>query len=102
MEKFQIVIDPDLEPLMPRYFDIRWRELEEMEQSIKHHDANTTRMLGHKLKGTGTSYGFPKLTELGAAIEIAGKAGDLAEAESLAAEVRSYLENVEIVYAGKK
>ncbi len=101
MDTFQVVIDPDLEPLMPRYFDIRWKELAEMELSIEHHDADTTRMLGHKLKGTGTSYGFPKLTELGGAIEIAGKAGDLAEAAALAAEVRSYLENVEIVYAGR-
>lgn len=98
MSKFKVTVDPDLEAIIPRYMEIRFAELAELEQAIKGGDNETTRMLGHKLKGTGASYGFAKLTKLGAAIEISAKENDLATARDLAVEVRSYIENVEIVY----
>lgn len=96
--KFQVVLDPDLEQILPRYFEIRLDELRQMEQAASTGDTETVRLLGHRLKGTGSSYGFSRLTELGAAIEVAGKGGQLDSAEPLIAEVRKYLENVEIIY----
>ena len=83
---------------MGRYLEIQQREMSAMEQAIAADDALAVSRLGHKLKGTGTSYGFVRLTELGAAIEIAGKDGKLDEVKMLAAQVRSYLENVDIVF----
>lgn len=98
MTKFQVTVDADLEPIMGRYFEIQVRELAAMEQAIALGDGETTRQLGHKLKGTGTSYGFARLTELGAAIEVAGQSGELEQAKKLVFQVRSYLENVDVVY----
>ena len=98
MTKFQVTVDADLEPIMDRYFEIQMRELGSLEQAISAEDGETARQLGHKLKGTGTSYGFARLTELGAAIEQAGKSNDLDAARKLAGQVRSYLENVDIVF----
>lgn len=98
MNKFQVTVDPELEAIIPRYMEIRFEELAQLEQAIADEDGETARMLGHKLKGTGASYGFEKLTELGAAIEISAKDNDLATARDLAVEVRSYIENVEVVY----
>lgn len=98
MPRFQVQVDPDLEAIMDRYMSIRFRELAELEQAIADHDSDTIRMLGHRLKGTGASYGFPRLTELGAAIEIAGKENTPTAAAPLTAEVRDYLENVDVIY----
>lgn len=98
MGKFTIAVDAALAPIMPRYLEIRSEELGQLEQAIASGDAEATRLLGHRLKGTGTSYGFPKLTELGAAIEIAGREGEISQAAQLAALVRDYLENMEIAY----
>ena len=98
MAKFQVTVDPDLEAIIPRYMELCMKDLANLEQSIESGDSENIRMLGHKLKGTGSSYGFHKLTELGAAIEIAGKTSDFGEAGKLTAEMRSYLENVEITY----
>jgi len=98
MDKFQVVVDPELEPILPRYMEIRWEELALLEQAVESGDGDAARLLGHKLKGSGTSYGFPKLTELGAAIEVAGREDDCATAGKLAGELRSYIENVEVVY----
>lgn len=98
MAKFQVIVDAMLEPIMDRYLELRMEELEQTEAAIASGDADTIRMLGHRLKGTGTSYGFERLTELGAAIEMAGKEGRLDEAAVLTAEVRAYVENVEVVF----
>jgi len=98
MDKFQIIIDPDLKTIIPRYIEILWEQLSLLDQAIESNDSETARMLGHKLKGTGSSYGFNRLTELGAAIETASKISDFNTTGVLATEIRSYLENVEIVY----
>ena len=98
MTKFQITVDALLEPIMPRYLEIRLDEVGQMENAIGSGDVETVRLLGHRLKGTGTSYGFEKLTHLGAAIEKAALKEQLDKASGMVADVRAYLENVEIVF----
>lgn len=98
MAKFQIVVDAMLEPIMDRYLELREEELGQTEEAIAAGDSEAVRMLGHRLKGSGTSYGFVRLTELGADLEAAAKEDDLVQAGKLAAEVRAYLDNVEVVF----
>lgn len=98
MTRFQVTVDAELEPIMDRYFAIQRKELGLMKEAIADGDAETVRRLGHKLKGTGTSYGFPLLTEMGAGIEIAAKNDDLTKAEELVTRVSNYIDNVEVVF----
>ncbi|WP_319469214.1 Hpt domain-containing protein [uncultured Pseudodesulfovibrio sp.] len=98
MKKFQVIVDVDLKSIMPRYFEIQREELGKMESAIQTGDGTTLSKFGHRLKGTGTSYGFARLTELGAAVEIAGREARFDEARTLTAEIRAYLENVDIIY----
>lgn len=102
MTKHTVYVDPDLEPIMGRYLELRQEEQLRMEQALADGDGETIRLLGHKMKGTGTSYGFVRLTELGTAIETAGREGDLSTAARLIAEACSYMENVEIVFSEEK
>ncbi|CCH49774.1 Hpt domain-containing protein [Pseudodesulfovibrio piezophilus] len=101
MKRFQVMIDADLQPILPRYFEIRWEELRQMEEAAGKGDGEMLRTLGHRLKGTGSSYGFRRLTELGAAIEDAGQAVDIKGAAGLIAEVRQYLEHVDIIFGSQ-
>lgn len=98
MNKFTVVVDPDLEEIIPRYMEIHFKELAKLEQAVCDGDGESVRIFGHKLKGTGASYGFAALTELGSSIELSGQERNFSTAGSLTAELRSYLENVEIVY----
>ncbi|MBI9080346.1 MAG: Hpt domain-containing protein [Pseudodesulfovibrio sp.] len=98
MEKFQVIVDPDLKTILPRYIEILWEQLSILEQSAESGDSETACILGHKLKGTGSSYGFNRLTELGAAIETASKSKDFETTGKLATKMRNYLENAEIIY----
>ncbi|BDQ34460.1 Hpt domain-containing protein [Pseudodesulfovibrio portus] len=98
MSRIKVVIDPELQPIMGRYMEIRREEQDQLEAALAARDPESVRQLGHKLKGTGASFGFDVLTEWGAAIEMAGRDGDLDRAAEVAAEVRRFIDNVDIVY----
>lgn len=93
-----VTVDRDLEPIIPRYFELQRQGLESLRLAAETGDAEGARMVGHKMKGTGSSYGFPHLTELGAAIERAALVGDLAEAARLGRATAEFLDNVRVVY----
>ena len=98
MERFQVFVDPELEPIMGRYLEIRREELAEVLVAIHAEDAEMTRLLGHRLKGSGGSYGMDGLTVLGKNIEEAAKVDDFSTALVMAGLVREYLDSVEIIY----
>lgn len=100
-ERFKVYVDPILEAIMPRYLELRSQEQAQLTAAIAAQDAATVATLGHRLKGSGASYGFPALTEMGAELEQAGKEGDFAQASRLAARVQDYLDNMELVYEGE-
>jgi hypothetical protein len=54
------------------------------------------RVLGHRMKGTGTPYGFPKLTEIGGLIEQAAADENSGALRAYALELEEYLGRVEI------
>ncbi len=95
---FIIKVDEDLEEIMPRYLEIRHKELVELEEAVKAENFDQIRMLAHKLKGTGSAYGFEELTRLGKLIEDKATAKIMEEVPESTAEIRKYLENVEIEY----
>ncbi|WP_147819015.1 Hpt domain-containing protein [Salidesulfovibrio onnuriiensis] len=100
-ERFKVYVDPILEPIMPRYLELRHQEQAQLTAAIAAQDSGTVSTLGHRLKGSGASYGFKDLTEMGAELEQAGKDGDFARASQLAARVQEYLDNMELVYEGE-
>lgn len=54
------------------------------------------RVLGHRMKGTGTPYGFPKLTEFGAEVERAAAAEDDQALHRQVVALEEYLSRVDI------
>ncbi|OEU66800.1 MAG: histidine phosphotransferase [Desulfovibrio sp. S3730MH75] len=96
--KITVQVDEDLEDIMPRYLEIRHKELVELETAVQDQDFDQIRMLGHKLKGTGAAYGFEELTRLGNIIEDQAVEKIMENVPESTAQVRNYLENVEIEY----
>lgn len=56
--------------------------IEKLKRYIVTKDLEQIERLGHKLHGTGSTYGFQEVTVAGAKLEIAGKKGDWAEINS--------------------
>jgi HPt (histidine-containing phosphotransfer) domain-containing protein len=61
-------------------------------------DLQLARTLGHNMKGTGTAYGFPVITDLGAQIEVAAKTADVETIRAKSSELAAYLERLRIEY----
>ena len=98
MEGITVKIDRELEVLVPRFLGNCRKSVEDMRRSIAQSDLDAVRRIGHSLKGVGGGYGFARITELGAAIEQAAKAGVVPEASESIEALGEYLEKVQVEY----
>jgi HPt (histidine-containing phosphotransfer) domain-containing protein len=58
---------------LPRYLRRRRTDLETLRESLFRREFDQIRRLGHDMKGTGSSYGCPDISEIGKALELAAK-----------------------------
>lgn len=98
MAKYRVSVDKDLRDIMPGYLEARRRELPELFAFHSAGDMESLRKAGHNLAGSGGGYGLDRLSELGKAVEVLSRAGDAAGVYARLADIRDYIENLEIVY----
>jgi HPt (histidine-containing phosphotransfer) domain-containing protein len=98
LSKLVVRVDPDLRDLVPVFIAHKREDGQAIVAAIARADYEALSKLGHRIRGEGGSYGFEELTEIGAALEMAAKAGDLAAICKSAEELTAYLDSVEIVY----
>lgn len=96
--KHIVIVDSDLEELIPGFMQNRQADINAILTAAHNLDYETIRVIGHTLKGIGGSYGFDRITELGKAIEQAGKQKNSESAKQLAYALQQYLEDVEVRY----
>jgi PAS domain S-box-containing protein len=83
-QTLDVAFDPDLarriedgiEELVPEYLAGKHRELFQLKVFLASGDFAGIRTIGHNLKGSGATYGFPRFTEIGAAMQAAAEAAD--------------------------
>lgn len=98
MAKYRVSIDKDIQDIVPGYVETRRREIPELLAFHSAGDLESLRKAGHKLAGSGGGYGFDRISELGTQIETLSRAGDAAGVAARLADLRDYIENLEIVY----
>ncbi len=76
------VADVDMAELGARYVGNIRRHPVAIAAALGRGDFEVIRSIGHNLKGTGTSYGLPEITEVGARLEQAAKERDVAAVQS--------------------
>jgi len=69
--------------LVPGYLARRRADLPKLREALAAQDFATLRSMGHKLSGTGAGYGLPALSTIGAALERAARASDIAPMKGL-------------------
>lgn len=72
MEK-EYLKDPEFQPLILNYLILVEEYVEEAESLLAANEIEKVGKIGHNLKGTGSSYGFDDITELGRQLDEAGK-----------------------------
>jgi HPt (histidine-containing phosphotransfer) domain-containing protein len=64
-----------------RYLNRRSIDIEELKAGLENDNFETARMIGHRLKGSGLTFGFPLITTIGTSIEQAGHSGNKQQIE---------------------
>lgn len=98
MNKIIISVDPDLADLVPGYFENRKLELQSLKHFFEQQKWMEIQMIGHKLKGNAASYGFEKLTDLGASLEESAKIKNQELTQQLILQIETYLTSVELKF----
>jgi histidine phosphotransfer protein HptB len=96
--RIRIVADEDLADLVPDYLEHRTDDVGAIRSAIARGDFEAVRILGHGMKGSGGGYGFDGITDIGAALETAGKEADAAAATDSCDSLADYLSRLEVSY----
>lgn len=97
-EKITVIIDPDLEELIPGFLENRSMDVQKLKTASEKKDFDTLRSTGHSLKGVGGGYGFDGITKIGAEIETLAKAGNLVKINENITALEEYLNKIEIKF----
>jgi HPt (histidine-containing phosphotransfer) domain-containing protein len=95
---YKVKVDKNLEDLIPTFMSNRKKELEALRVALAASDFERLRLLGHRMRGVGNSYGFDEVTDIGKQIEAGARSGDKAGLEKHIAQYGDYLSRVEIAY----
>ena len=98
VDEYVALVPMDLEPLIPGYLENRRRDIETITSHVENGNFPEATRLAHSMKGSGGGYGFNRITEIGAAMETAGKISDGAAILSGIEQLKYYLDTVRIEY----
>lgn len=93
-----IRIDRDLEDIVPGYLENRKKDIEHLLHALGADDYDSLRILGHRMKGSGSGYGFDLVSAIGQSIEAAATTRDRNVIEQNITNLASYLDRVNVVY----
>jgi len=69
-----VKVDKDLEALVQRFLARKRDDLQRAREALAGGEFDTIRRIGHDLKGAGEAFGFPELSNFGAALQSAAVA----------------------------
>jgi HPt (histidine-containing phosphotransfer) domain-containing protein len=97
-ERIQVRATAGLEDLIPGYLASQKRGIEALAQAVDRGDFPTARKIGHGMKGSGASYGFPAITDSGSHIEQCAIARDAPGIARHIADMSDFLSRLEVIY----
>ncbi len=99
-ETIFVKIDPDLKDAAKWYITDMTKDVVELRAALKDSDYEALRTLGHRMKGTGGTFGFDEITEIGKGIEDFIEGENKEDTETLRGFVdrlANYIENVKML-----
>ncbi|MDX2052207.1 MAG: ATP-binding protein [Polyangiaceae bacterium] len=88
-------VEAEIEQLVPHYLELCNQRAVEMNDALMAGDFETLRRHAHGLRGSGTSFGFAELTELGGELEDSAVLKDEAVVAARLSELAAYLSRVQ-------
>lgn len=94
--RISVTVPRGMEELIPKFLEKRRNDLQLLSAALQERNFERIRVLGHNMKGAGTGYGFPRITDLGRCLEQAAKAAEWSEIAAQIAALTDYLDRVEL------
>lgn len=94
----KVIVDSDLEDLIPMFMENRFKDIEEMKSCLLGMDIERIQFISHSLKGVGGGYGFDEITNIGRELEQSAKNSDQKLIKELIEKLEEYLKNVIITF----
>jgi PAS domain S-box-containing protein len=85
---------PKFADRIPAYLQNCRHNVTVMLDALDRVDFETVSSLGHQMRGSGGSYGFPAITDIGAALQEAGESADANVSRRCLGELSSYLDGI--------
>ena len=101
MEPDMAEMPDELKEMIPDYVRAVKQYAGEMSSLFESGDFDGIRSMAHNIKGTGSSYGFPGLTRLAAALERSAKEADAGGVGGGLSKLTDFLERVPEMQRGK-
>jgi hypothetical protein len=93
-----VKIDKDIESIVPEYLQNIKDGSKKIPDAIVRKDFDFIYRFGHNMKGTGTSYGFASISEMGKILEQAGTDKNIQVINEEIKKLTEYIEKVHILY----
>jgi PAS domain S-box-containing protein len=87
---------PKLAARIPAFLQNRRKDVITMLDSLTRGDFETVGRLGHSMHGSGASFGFQTITDIGAALEREARSADTDASRKWVSELSTYLDRVEL------
>ena len=97
-EKIVVRADPYMAEDVPWYLEKLNEFSAAIDNAIEQGDLKELANMGHRMGGTGSSYGFDAVSEIGLGLERAAKEKNMADVREWADKLSNYLERLEVLY----
>jgi HPt (histidine-containing phosphotransfer) domain-containing protein len=97
-EKIVVQVPRDLAELIPLFLETRQQDISGLFLGLASNDFESLRVIGHSMRGTGSSFGFDQISSMGAAIEDAALVRDAQTIKSQLVQFQTFLSCAEIKY----
>ena len=97
-ERILVEIDLALMPVVPEYLENRRRECAVIERLLASGGMEYIQGIGHRMKGSGGSFGFDEVSDIGEALEFAAQFADAEGVRSAVGRLESFLARVSVAY----
>lgn len=96
-DEIVVTVEADLADLVPTFLANCRAHARKLRAAAAAGDLAAAASIGHNLAGSGTSYGFDRVSDLGREIERLAKGGDARGVGDLAQQLENYLARVRAV-----
>ncbi len=93
-----VEVDEELSDLIPGFLTRKRADIAAIFDALARRDFAEVSHVAHRIKGEGGSYGFDAMTEIGRSLEHAAAMRDDSAVTTLARQLLSYMDHLEIVF----